>query len=77
MVGVAVALLGLAVAGLGSQGAAGSAVRLRVGLAVLDDEPLFDDLDDATFADFEPRTEPTARGSKTRKGDGLIFFGMV
>lgn len=79
MVGVAVALLGLAVAGLGFQGAAGLAVGLRVGVAVLDHEPLFDDLDDATFADFEPRTrtELTARGSKTRMGDGLIFFGMV
>lgn len=53
------------------------AVRLRVGLAVLDDEPLFHDLDDATFADFEPRTEPTARGSKTRMGNGLIFLEWV
>ena len=39
------------------------------------DEPLFDDLDDATFADFEPRTVLTARVSKTRMGDGLIFWG--
>jgi hypothetical protein len=43
----------------------------------LDDEPLFHDLDDATFADFEPRTEPTARGSKTRMGNGLIFLEWV